>query len=224
MQGVLWLADGGALRCRTPHSLHVLPPTLALWVARELPHEVQALGGARLLRVELALADDGAEGQAPATCRVALAGSLLTELARTLADEACAPPDASREQMLRALARAELQGARRMPVGIALPRSPVLRRACEAALKDGAVDCDLQALARAAHTSVRTLARRFQQELDLPFSQWRAQVRLARMVTLWAEGHTLSASAAQVGYTSASALTFMVRRMLGVTPSRLLSG
>ena len=37
--GTLWLGEGGALRCRTPHSLHVLPPTLALWVPQATPHQ-----------------------------------------------------------------------------------------------------------------------------------------------------------------------------------------
>jgi AraC-like DNA-binding protein len=70
---------------------------------------------------------------------------------------------------------------------------------------------------------VRTLARRFQQELATPFSQWRSQVRLARLVILWAEGRSLGASAAAVGYASPSAMSFMVRRLVGMTPSRLLA-
>jgi len=70
---------------------------------------------------------------------------------------------------------------------------------------------------------VRTLARALRQELDLPFSHWRLQVRLARLVALWAEGRTLGASAAAVGYNSPSALSSMVRRLVGMTPSRLLS-
>jgi AraC-like DNA-binding protein len=117
--------------------------------------------------------------------------------------------------------REELQRAAPLPIGIALPRSPALRRACEMAV-GGAGDCSLPALARAAHTSVRTLARHFQQELATPFSQWRSQVRLARMVALWAEGRSLGASAAALGYANPSALSFMVRRLVGMTPSRLL--
>ena len=122
-----------------------------------------------------------------------------------------------------AVAQNELQGAAPLPIGISLPRPGLLRRACDAALHDAAADCDLQALAEAASTSARTLARAFQEELALPFSHWRLQVRLARLVALWAEGRTLNASAAAVGYRSASALSFMVRRVLGMPPSRLLA-
>jgi AraC-like DNA-binding protein len=81
---------------------------------------------------------------------------------------------------------------------------------------------DLQRLADAACTSARTLARRFQQEMAAPFSHWRMQLRLARLVQLWAEGHSLGESAAAVGYASPSALSYSVRRLLGMTPSCLL--
>jgi AraC-like DNA-binding protein len=222
--GTLWLARGGALRCRTAHTLHVLPPTLALWVAQGVPTEVQGLGGARLLRVPLALPDEVVDGRSPPACRVTLAGPLLASLADTLdgvVDDESATP---RQRLALAVAREELQRSESLSVGIALPRSPALRRACEAALDErAAVDCSLPALAELAHTSVRTLARRFQQELATPFSQWRSQVRLARLVILWAEGRSLGASAAAVGYASPSAMSFMVRRLVGMTPSRLLA-
>ncbi|HJV71463.1 AraC family transcriptional regulator [Ideonella sp.] len=221
--GILWLADGGALRCRSAHSLHVLPPTLALWVPQDVPHEVEGLGGAQLRRVGLALPAGVVCATAPASCRVTVAGPLLAALADTLDGTNGERPVTPRQQLGLALAAEEVQSAEPLPIGVALPHSPTLRRACEAALRDGAGDCNLQALAEAANTSMRTLARCFQKELALPFSHWRLQLRLARLVALWAEGRTLSASAAAVGYTSPSALSFRVRRLIGMTPSRLLA-
>lgn len=223
--GTLWLASGGALRCRSAHSLHVLPPTLALWVPQDLPHEAEGLGGASLRRVDLALEDSAIGTAAPAPpCRVTLAGPLLAALAESLDGGVSDRPATPRQQLTLTLAADEVRRAEPLPIGIPLPRSPLLRKACEAALHDGTGDCNLQALAQAANTSMRTLARCFQQELALPFSHWRLQLRLARLVALWAEGRTLSASAAAVGYASPSALSFRVRRLVGMTPSRLLAG
>jgi AraC-like DNA-binding protein len=221
--GTLWLADGGALRCRSARSLHVLPPALALWIPEGVPHEAQGLGGARLRRIDLGLGIDASmrtPGAAP--CRVTLAGPLLKALAGTLDGVAEGGPMTTHQRLALALAAEELQSARALPIGIALPCSPALRAACEAALDDGA--CTLEHLADAVHTSARTLARRFRQELELPFSHWRWQVRLARLVGLWAEGLPLSECAAAVGYASASALSYRVRQALGMTPSRLLAG
>ena len=220
--GTLWLADGGALRCRSPHGLHVLPPALGLWMPHAVTHEAEGLGGARLRRIELPLARD-VVGSNPAGGRVAIATPLLAALAGTLDRAGGDRPDAGRRRLALALARHELQGAETLAIGVALPRSAPLRRACEAALRDESGDCDLRALAGTAGTSVRTLARAFRRELDLPFSHWRLQLRLARLVALWAGGRTLGASAAAVGYSSPSALSCMVRRLVGMTPSRLLS-
>jgi AraC-like DNA-binding protein len=204
----------------------VLPPTLALWMPQAVPHEVQGIGGARLRRIALPLdADEGTPEPGAAPCRVTLAGPLLKALAQTLdgvVDDGA--PGAARPHLALALALAseELRRAEPLPIGITLPRSPMLRAACEAALHDGAGDCDLQRLADAACTSARTLARRFQQEMAAPFSHWRMQLRLARLVQLWAEGRSLGESAAAVGYASPSALSYSVRRLLGMTPSCLL--
>jgi AraC-like DNA-binding protein len=212
------------LRCRSAHSLHILPPTLALWIPQAVPHEVQGVGGAQLRRIALSLDRAGlARTPGAAPCRVTLAGPLLNALADTLVGMGDSPPGTAREHLARALACEELKGADPLPIGIALPHSPTLRAACEAALHEDAGDCDLQQLADAARTSARTLARRFQRELAVPFGHWRTQVRLARLVRLWAEGLSLRESAAAVGYTSPSALSCMVRRLLGMTPSRLLT-
>jgi AraC-like DNA-binding protein len=201
----------------------VLPPTLALWIPQALPHEVQGIGGARLRRIALPLdADDGTPAPGAAPCRVTRVGPLLKALAQTLVGVNDGAPGAARQHLALALASEELKRAEPLPIGITLPRSPMLRAACEAALHDGAGDCDLQRLADAACTSARTLARRFQQEMAAPFSHWRMQLRLARLVQLWAEGHSLGESAAAVGYASPSALSYSVRRLLGMTPSCLL--
>jgi AraC-like DNA-binding protein len=206
--------------------VHVLPPALALWIPQTVPHTVHGIGGARLHRIALSLdARHARPARGAAPCRVTLAGPLLKALADKLDGAEEGQPLSAHQQLALALACEELKSAELLPIGIALPRSATLRAACEAALREGAVDrdWDLRQLADHARTSARTLARRFQQELAAPFSHWRLQVRLARLVGLWAEGLTLSESAAAVGYASPSALAYRVRRLLGMTPSRLLA-
>lgn len=222
--GTLWMSDGGALRCRTARSLRVLPSTLALWLPAHVPARVQGIGSARLQRVDLVL-DGGLPAQPGCEDgRVVLAGPLLTALAATLA---AAPddgdPDGPRRRLAAALVREELLQARPLPLGITLPREAALRAVCEAVMHDGGRECELEALAVALDMSTRGLARHFRRELETTFGQWRLQVRLARAVELWAEGRTLSASAAAVGYASPSAFSFMVRRLVGMTPRRFLA-
>jgi AraC-like DNA-binding protein len=217
--GALWWAEGGALRCRTDHSVHVLPATAALWLPAGVAHEVQALGGATLRSVRVALSWPA---QARPSSRVFHAGPLLQALVTLLDGAGDAVPATRRQRLACALLREELEEAPPLALGIALPRTPALRAACESALRAGARDCSLHAMAQAVGTSVRTLARNFRQELQLPFGDWRAQVRLARAVELWAQGSTLGASAAAVGYASPSAFSAMVRKRVGVAPRQLL--
>ena len=189
-----------------------------------LPHEVQGIGGARLRRIAVPLGCHGLSATTRAAAwRVTQAGPLLKALAHTLDGAAEGSATTSHQQLALALAREELEGAQPLPIGVALPRLPTLRAACEAALRAGAGDWDLHDLAVATGTSARQLARLFQQDLATPFSHWRMQVRLARLVSLWAEGLSLSESAAAVGYASHSAMSYRVRQLLGMPPSRLLS-
>jgi AraC-like DNA-binding protein len=203
----------------------VLPPALALWMPQALPHEVQGIGGARLRRVVVPLVRcSGFSAAAGVACgRVTLAGPLLKALALTLDGAAEGSATTAHQRLALALAREELEGAEPLPIGVALPSSPTLRATCEAALRAGAGDWDLHDLAAATGTSARQLARLFQRELATSFSHWRMQVRLARLVSLWADGLSLSESAAAVGYASHSAMSYRIRQLLGMPPSQLLS-
>lgn len=218
--GSLWLADGAALRCRSAYSLHVLPSTLALWTPASVPCEVHGLGGARLVRAPVALDLGDAQRRAPA-CRVVVASPLMRVLVAELGGSTARTT--RREQLAADLMREELQARPPLDIGIPLPNSVRLRAACEAIVQEGARDCRLPALAGVLGVGTRSVARKFKQELATPFAQWRLQVRLARAVELWAEGRSVSASAAAVGYGSPSAFSFMVRRQVGMTPRCFLA-
>lgn len=232
LDGSLWLAEGGALRCRSPRSLRVLPATLALWMPRSEPHQVEPIGATRLRRVDLALSRSLASA-APLPGRVAVAGPLLAALAGSLEDTAgeraedrsfgsASGEPASRRELTRALIRDEFEGAQMLAIGLPLPRSGRLRHAAELAIAGAAGDGGLQALADAVGAHPRSLARALRREVGLSYGDWRAQLRLARMVMLWAQGLSLGESAPILGYATPSALSYMVRQVVGMTPTRLL--
>ena len=208
------------MRCRTSRALYVLPSTLALWTPASESCQAQGLGGARVCKAAVALEVGATQREAPA-CLVVLASRLLRELVASARDAALHTP--RHEALATALMREELQLAAPLDIGIPLPSTVGLRAACEAILQDGACDCRLPALADALGVGQRSLARQFKRELATPFGQWRSQVRLARAVELWAEGRSVRASAAAVGYGSPSAFSFMVRRQFGMTPRSFLA-
>lgn len=73
-------------------------------------------------------------------------------------------------------------------------------------------------LARLVGTTERTLLRRCQKELGMSLATWRRRLRLIRAVPMLEAGHTVEATALDLGYSSASAFISMFRRMTGTTP------
>ena len=234
----LALSATGVVRMTMVDGSFSVPPSRALWIPAGVEHAVTVVEDAELLTLYL----DQPRGhvgpqvaralEAPwRQCRVLEVSPLL----RALALELDVRPDPhgtrsltlsadelQREQRLSALLFDELRRARPVPLGIALPREKRLRALCEAVLDDPTRHTTLEAWARDAGASPRTVARLFRSELHTSFVQWRQQVLLARAVTLAARKLPMASIAAELGYASASAFSAMVRRSVGAPPSRFL--
>jgi AraC-like DNA-binding protein len=229
------LSATGVVRMTMADGSFIVPPSRALWIPPGVEHAVTVVEDAELLTLylhqprgrcgpQVARAVDAPWRQ----CRVLEVSGLL----RALALELDARPDApglalsadelQREKRLSALLFDELCRARPVPLGIAMPLEKRLRALCEAMLDDPTRHTTLDAWARDAGASPRTVARLFRSELQTSFVQWRQQVLLARAVTLAARKLPMAHIAAELGYASASAFSAMVRRSVGAPPSRFL--
>jgi AraC-like DNA-binding protein len=120
-------------------------------------------------------------------------------------------------------ARACTGRAHPLPLGLALPQEPRLRRLCEALLDEPLRHPDWAGWAQEAGASERTVARLFRQELGTTFAAWRQQVLLAKALALAARKRPMALIAAELGYASASAFTAMVRRSVGQPPRRFFN-
>ncbi|MCH6192245.1 MULTISPECIES: AraC family transcriptional regulator [Serratia] len=74
--------------------------------------------------------------------------------------------------------------------------------------------------AKRVYTTERTLSRRCQQDLGMPFSEWRQRLRFLHAVSLLEQGKTVQDVALEVGYSSASAFIVMFQQIAGTTPER----
>ena len=155
-------------------------------------------------------------------CRVLEVSPLLRELVEQMvALPTC--ENAARERCLAALVQDELRRANPVPLGVGLPSDKRLLALCEAVLDDPARHSTLQGWAGEAGASVRTVARLFRQELGTTFAAWRQQVLLAKALSMAARKRPMAHIAAELGYASASAFSAMVRRSVGVPPSRFFA-
>ncbi|MFZ4831584.1 AraC family transcriptional regulator [Rouxiella sp. Mn2063] len=92
----------------------------------------------------------------------------------------------------------------------------------EALEKEPANNMPLAQWASQIYTTERTLARRFQQQLGMGFSEWRQRLRFLYAISLLEQGKTVQQVALDVGYSSSSAFIAMFVQLSGTTPQRYL--
>ena len=101
-----------------------------------------------------------------------------------------------------------------------LPADPRARRLADRILGDPGADASLADLARDAGASLRTLQRLFQAETRLPLETWRGRARMQQAVVALANGASVTETALEAGYQSASAFIAAFKRAFGQTPAR----
>lgn len=229
----------GVLRVTAGSHTYIVPPSRAVWIPPGVVHVVTVVEDAELRTLYLQL-PTGQDGPAPLNgepgdaargsaawqrCRVLEVSPLLRELVEQLVALPTANPTetSARERCLVALVQDELRRANPVPLGVGLPSDKRLLALCEAVLDDPARHATLQGWAGEAGASVRTVARLFRQELGTTFAEWRQQVLLAKALSMAARKRPVAHIAAELGYASASAFSAMVRRSVGVPPSRFFA-
>ena len=240
----------GVLRVTAGRHTYIVPPSRAVWIPPGVEHVVTVVEDAELRTLYLhlgpgqtgpsALGDGVPTAALPRAadasqvwqqCRVLEVSPLMREAVEQLSalpapaalPRAAFQAGAARERCLVALVQDELHRAHPVALGVGLPTDKRLRALCEAVLDDPARHATLQGWAFEAGASVRTVGRLFRQELGTTFAAWRQQVLLAKALSMAARKRPMAHIAAELGYASASAFSAMVRRSVGVPPSRFFA-
>ncbi|MDF5755080.1 helix-turn-helix transcriptional regulator [Spongiactinospora sp. TRM90649] len=194
----------------------VLPPTRALWLPAGVAHETGATRDAVLCGLYLAPEHCPLDWREPTAVGVdGLLAELIGYLARTdLADDARRRAEAMVPDLLHPLPT--------RPIDVPEPTDERVRTVASALLADPADPRGLEAHARAAGVSRRTMTRLFARDTGMSFDHWRTQVRLRAALPLLAEGRPVSRVAHDVGYATSSAFLAAFRRTVGTTPRRYL--
>jgi AraC-like DNA-binding protein len=225
----------GVTRLTVAGGSYIVPPLRAVWVPPGVEHAITVLEDADLRSIYVhqpagrcGPAVPRAEEPAWKQCRVIEVSDLLRALvlqmdARPDGEGAAMAADAVlRERRLGVLILDELRRAQPVSLGVDLPQDKRLRALCEAILEDPTRHATLEAWARDTGASARTVARLFREELGTSFARWRERVLLAKAVSLASKKRPMSHIAAELGYSSPSAFSAMVRRSVGMPPSRFL--
>ncbi|MGE7956121.1 AraC family transcriptional regulator [Pseudomonas sp. NPDC089530] len=215
-RGQLLGAGRGLLSVTAAHGQWVVPATHAVWVPPECEHALRSHGPFDGWSVYI---EPEACRELPSQPRILATSGLLREAVL----RAAAWPEGALDKRQGRIAQVildELASLAPQPLGLPLPQDLRLQRICQALADDLADNRGLEAWARWAGISPRTLARRFVGETGFAFSQWRQRARLLRALERLAAGDAVTRVALDLGYDNVSAFIAMFRRQFGVTPGR----
>ncbi|MFE3444853.1 helix-turn-helix domain-containing protein [Nocardia sp. NPDC059180] len=206
----------GVLGVAVDDAYWVLPPTRALWLPAGVVHRTGATRDAVLRSLYFE----------PGRCEVAwteptvvavdgLLAHLIAHLAqRSLPDDMRLRAEAVVVDLLRPLPVT--------PIVVPRPVDERVRAVADGLLDNPADPRSMDAHARAAGVSRRTLSRLFVQDTGMSYERWRTHVRLQAALVMLAEGRPVSRVAHDVGYGTASAFLAAFRRTVGTSPGRYL--
>ena len=205
-------AGNGVLSVSTDQGTWVLPPTRALWIPAQVPHEVTAADGATMIAAYLRPDRCSVDWVDPTPLRAsALLRQLLGYLSSDVLDEPC-----------RTRAEAVLIDVLEpVPVATIELRDPGDPRALQVADALRAHPGDNRSLSewgRQVGASGRTLARAFRAETGITFGRWRTMVRLQAALAPLAAGEPVGNVAHAVGYESPSSFVAAFHLHTGQTP------
>lgn len=210
----------GVMEVSAGQGVWLIPPHFALWIPARVQHAIRMPGAVsmRTLYVRPGLAKPPVPGCAAVGCAVIHVSPLLRELIVEAVRIGHLRTCSHQERALRDLLLLHIRKASPMPAGVTLPKDPRARAVAESVLRDLGQAQAAAELCAAAGASVRTIERKFRQEVGSDFETWRRQVRLMKALELLVSGHSVKEVAFRIGYRQPSAFVEMFRRTLGTTP------
>lgn len=211
-------AAQGVLRVEAERSAWIVPPHRAVWIPAGTVHreEIRGQGTLRNLYFARALCRG-----LPESCAVIEVPPLLRELILHAAEGGVLDARVAAQKNLARVIVDQLAALRpaatqRLP----MPTDPRALAIAQRLCADPADASELDALARRAGASKRTVQRLFEAETRLSFARWRQRMRLLAAVERLGAGRSVTDTALDVGYASLSAFVSAFRREFGTPPGR----
>ncbi|MGF1552950.1 MAG: helix-turn-helix transcriptional regulator [Paracoccaceae bacterium] len=219
-RGQVVYVERGCAGVETDDALFVVPPHRAVWVPPETAHAVRYPREVAFRGVFFAPALCAALPRHTAVLQIdPLARELIRAVASTPWNHAEDGPEARLARVLLDRLVVAPHAALRLPE----PRDPAVRRVSEALARAPGDDRPLGHWAREVALSERTLARRFERDLAMSFTEWRRQLRLVSALERLAAGDAVTTVAYDLGYTAPGSFTTMFRKAMGAAPSEWLA-
>lgn len=216
----LLYASSGLMSAITYDGTWIVPPHRAVWIPPGILHEVRFVRTTTMVNLFLRKADDI---NLPENCRIVRISPLLREIIAEAANYPTLFEVNGPQGRLVQVLMDQLATVQETPFHLPFPKDKQLRKITDTLRATPSDNRSLHQWAQTVGSSSRTLARKFQKDTSMTFSEWRQQARLVASVMQLAEGVPVSRVADEMGYTSQSAFTNMFRKATGKTPGRYFS-
>ncbi|MBP5122147.1 AraC family transcriptional regulator [Pseudomonas protegens] len=201
----------GTMRLVTAQGAWVIPPSRAVWIPPLVEHEIFMVGEVRMRSLFI-----DPELSAPALRQCCVLA--VTPLLRELILRAVQGPEQAKNPLIQQLMLEEIAALENLPLHIPMPQDRRLQAICRTLIQTPDHPHTLEDWAQQVGASSRTLARLFQQQVQMNFNAWRQQVRLMEALPRLLAGESVHSVADSLGYGSARAFSAMFCRLLGDTP------
>jgi AraC-like DNA-binding protein len=219
-KGQFLLVQQGALSCEVEGGLWIVPPRSAVWIPGGALHAVKATGA---LEGYNAFVDPDLDARLPEVCCAISVTPLLRELLIRSASLPAHYVEGSAGSRLVMVLLDEIASARVEDLHLPMPSDNRLRRIVDLMIDSPADRGTMDAWARRAGLSERTLARLITRETGMSFSRWRRQLGVMLAVKWLAGGASIQEVANDLGYESIPSFVTMFRKAIGVSPGRYMA-
>ena len=216
--GQLIYAASGVMRVRAAGMLWIVPPARAVWAPAGVRHEIWARGDFAMRTLYL---EPGLSQPLPPICQAIEVPPLLRELILHAVSLGMLDEQVPAHVLVAGVIIDQLTGAELLPTSLPLPADPRAVRLAERLGEDPACAVELDALARDAGASARTIQRLFLTETGLRFGEWRQRLRLLHAAGLLGAGSSVTEAGLEAGYASSSAFIAAFKKQFARTPSRM---
>lgn len=219
-KGQILLVQRGALSCEVEGGLWIVPPRSAVWIPCGALHAIKVTG---VLEGYSAFVDPDVDTPLPALCRAVSVTPLLRELLVRCAHLPALYDEGGANSRLVAVLLDEFATAQVEDLHLPMPADSRLRRIVDRMMASPADRRTLDAWAKRAGMSERTLARLISRETGMSFGRWRQQLGVMLAVKWLAGGASIQQVAADLGYESVPSFVTMFRKTLGTSPGRYMA-
>lgn len=216
-KGQVIFSASGTMSVITAAGSFVIVHNRAAWIPPGVEHQVKALDS---LQLRTLFIDPTAVQKLPQHPSLISVSPLIRELILYAVSRPTCYDFGSADDRVMSVLLEQLDPAPAPSFHVPMPKDPRLLRVANALLENPADPRTLEEFAKSAGASTRTLTRLFQEETNMPFRQWRLQVRLTGALKRLAQNEPISNIALDLNYSTPSSFVVAFKKAFGVTPGR----